>query len=309
MIPSLLWAVCILSISAGRAQAYFNGAPEPGMPAVASFRTERNICNGTFIIAEKNELEVLLTAGHCLDGLDEKSRIMLTNGGKVGAIATAFWRIAYDDKTAKERAIETDVGIVLFPTGTAAGVIPIAPNPVGVGDLVTSASWHPKGAGKSSGTNRVCTYGLRKSDQSIAGYVLSGADGGVPNIPGESGSALVSKEGVVGVFSGKLTGSSPCSNVPSVEGIFASIHSKFIVSQLQLAKEKFPGPFDALDLSSLVTFDQLDSSVSEPVPLARPVVPPLSSALKALLNLDREPKQATGSNRAPSMIELPDSLD
>lgn len=331
------WVGVGLFLLAQSSFAYLNGVPTSDNPAAAAYRINGKVCNGTFVLREKNELEALITSGHCLEGASRESLIVLAYGGKVGTRAVGFWRIEHPVGHRMQGIVESDIGFVLFPAGTAEEAIPISPTPLSPGAGVFSSSWHPKGGGKYGSENEIFSYNLRDSDKSVVGYILSEEKGGVPNLDGESGTGLISERGLIGVSSGTLDLSLIDSTLTGTAAVFMSVHPQSMIAQLAQAKRQFPGPFASLDLDSFLMFKQGNASPLPPAPLPRshpprgngprpleqatspvvsvsapveeplsPAVPrpaPLSFALKKVVGSDRQPKK--GSAR----IELKDSLE
>jgi len=249
---------------------YRNGVPESGLPAIASFRVNGSRCNGTFILAEKGENDVMLTARHCVANADPQSAIVLSTGGKTGTRAVGFLRPDGITNTTTKRnlLLSADLAFVLFPSGTADGVLPLALEPIAPGATVLSAAWNPNGSGKFSGTNRVLSYNYRAGDEALIGYILSEKLGGMPDTKGESGSPLLSDEGVVGVLTGTIDLGKVSSKWSGLGALYMAVHAEEMVAFLANAKMQLPGPFKPLDFSDFMMFpspsgETTDSAASE----------------------------------------------
>lgn len=267
------------------AWAYLNGRAESGLPAVASYRIDgTGICNGTFIFNNPGQPDVMLTAGHCLKNATPQSRIVLANGGRIGAQASQMLNV--DAAGGLTSRLDSDIALILFPSGTATASMPLSPTPVSPGDEVSSASWHPKGAGKFGGDNVVTTYNLRATDKAVVGYVLSETTGGMPNLGGESGSPLVTDEGVIGVFTGTVDLSDINRRWSGLAGVFMSIHPEEMMDILIEAQQRYPQPFAGLDFNDFVMFQK-------PTHGARPADHDFDIELPA-----EEPPEATDRRRS-----------
>lgn len=246
----------VLLLVAQSAFAYRNGIPEAGLPAIASFRVNGSRCNGTFILAEKGENDVLLTARHCVANADPQSAIVLSTGGKTGTRAVGFLRPdgITNSTTKRNLLLSADLAFVLFPSGTAEGVLPLAQEPIGPGAPVLSAAWNPNGSGKFSGTNKVLSYNYRAGDEALIGYILSETLGGMPDIKGESGSPLLSDEGVVGVLTGTIDLGKVSPKWSGMGALYMAVHAEEMVAFLANAKMQLPGPFKPLDFKDFMMF-------------------------------------------------------
>ncbi len=262
-----LFLLLILSLVSQAAFAYRNGIPEAGLPAIASFRVNGSRCNGTFILAEKGENDVLLTARHCVTNADPQSVIVLSSGGKTGTRAVGFLRPDGITNTTTKRnlLLSADLAFVLFPSGTAEGVLPLAQQPIGPGAPVLSAAWNPNGSGKFSGTNKVLSYNYRAGDEALIGYILSETLGGMPDTKGESGSPLLSDEGVVGVLTGTIDLGKVSSKWSGLGALYMAIHAEEMVAFLANAKMQLPGPFKPLDFSDFMMFPSPDGETTDTV--------------------------------------------
>jgi hypothetical protein len=251
-----LLLLLILFVVAHSAFAYRNGIPEAGLPAIASFRANGSRCNGTFILSEKGENDVMLTARHCVANADPQSVIVLSTGGKTGTRAVGFLRPdgITSTTTKKNLLLSADLAFVLFPSGTADGVLPLALEPIGPGAPVLSAAWNPNGSGKFSGTNKVLSYNYRAGDEALIGYILSEKLGGIPDIKGESGSPLVSDEGVVGVLTGTIDLGKVSPKWSGLGALYMAVHAEEMVAFLANAKMQLPGPFKPLDFTDFMMF-------------------------------------------------------
>jgi hypothetical protein len=246
----------IFFVIAQSAFAYRNGIPESGLPAIASFRANGSRCNGTFILAEKGENDVMLTARHCIANADAQSAIVLSTGGKTGTRAVGFLRPdgIINTTTKRNLLLAADLAFVLFPSGTADGVVPLALGPIGPGAPVLSAAWNPNGSGKFSGTNKVLSYNYRAGDEALIGYILSEKLGGMPDIKGESGSPLLSDEGVVGVLTGTIDLGKVSPKWAGMGALYMAVHAEEMVAFLANAKMQLPGPFRSLDFKDFMMF-------------------------------------------------------